>query len=73
MYVLENLIPAGFSLVGIPRESRSFFIKTMFQRVIKHRYQASQDFFNGKHFKNHLRESLASYLDYLKLFVMAKI
>jgi hypothetical protein len=41
------------------------FIKRCFKRVIKHRYQASQDFFNGKHFnKTTSGEGLASYLDY---------
>jgi hypothetical protein len=50
MYVLENLnSPAGFFWGKYPEKVEAF-IKRCFKRVIKHRYQASQDFFNGKHF-----------------------
>lgn len=62
-------IPAGVFSGGVkyPEKVEAFYKNDVSKELLNTAIQASQDFFNGKHFnKTTSGEGLASYLDYLK-------
>jgi predicted lipoprotein len=62
-------IPAGLFSGGVkyPEKVEAFYKKDLSKELLNTALQASQDFFNGKHFNKSISgEGLKSYLDYLK-------